>query len=454
MSKLRKKLKNLKTIPMHMPGHKRNIERFSGLGEAAGIDITEIDGFDNLHVPSGILKESMKNASELFKSENSIYLVNGSTCGILSAICALIGDGDKVIMDRTSHKSVYNAIELSGAVPVYIKASCHEKYGLGTGLTPDEVKTALVNNPDAKLIIITSPSYEGVISDIEGICNVAKAYGVPVMVDAAHGAHLGFYKFPKSAVSGGADIVIESLHKTLPSLTQTAILHVKDKYYNPVRDMLSVFETSSPSYVLMSSIDECMDIISDESVFSCWYDILTKFREDTKALKNLKILEKDDGFFDYDPSKIVIMTNNPGLLFTKLQEHNIEPEMASTSYIICMTGAGDTAKTLDTLRDALFEIDAFFSPVFKAQSSYSVPKRVLLPKSARRKPSSYVSIQNALGQVAAEYIWAYPPGVPLVVPGEVIDEEVINTISEHEKNGINLSGNSSFCEGKILVINS
>lgn len=420
----------------------------------AKLDITEIDGFDNLHSPCGILKDSMQKAAKIFKSENSIYLVNGSTCGILASILALANDGDKVILDRYSHKSVYNAIELSGAEPVYIKPSSHEKYGIGIGITPEQVALALSENPDAKLIIITSPSYEGVISDIEGIVKVAKSYNVPVMVDSAHGAHLGFDRFPKSAVSAGADIVIASLHKTLPSLTQTAICHVKDKYLGAVSDMLSAIETSSPSYILLSSMDECMDIISKKNLFSDWYNILLQFRKDTKSLKNLQILRKDNGFFDLDISKIVIMTSDAGRLFKRLKDHGIEPEMMSLGYVLCMTGPGDTKKSLNKLKKVLFKIDAEFEAFEKKVLYPPIPERSYSPKSVKKMPDSYLSLKDAQGRISKEYIWAYPPGIPLIVPGEVITREIIGTLEDYKKNGVSLFGKATYTEGKILVIST
>jgi len=454
MGKLSQKLKTVSKIPMHMPGHKRNIEKFPQMSELFKTDITEIDGFDNLHSPQGILKTSMEKASGIFESENSIYLVNGSTCGILAGICAVVGDGDKVIADRISHKSVYNAIELSGATPVFLLPEFHKDYGLSLGITPELIEKALVKNPDTKLIILTSPTYEGAICDISGICKIAHRYNIPVLVDSAHGAHLGFSLFPESAVKCGADIVIQSLHKTLPSLTQTAICHVSDKYYKAVMDKLSVFESSSPSYLLMSSIDSCMDIIQDENLFSQWYDLVIRFRESAKKLKNLKIIEKDSCFFDYDISKIVIFTNDASRLSARLRDYNIEPEMTSLYYVLCMTGAGDTKNTLTHLEKVLLEIDKEFSP-FEISSLYPpVPQLGMNAKQAKHHPSEYVLPQEAYGRISAEYIWAYPPGVPIIAPGEIIDRDVLCTFTLYESKNIELFGGAFHIPGKILVLST
>ena len=454
MGKLYQKLKNLNKIPMHMPGHKRNTHRFPQQKELFSLDITEIDGFDNLHSPCGILKESMDKAAKLFGSEHSIYLVNGSTCGILAGICALVNEGDKVVSDRACHKSVYNAIELSGAEPVFISPNTHESYGINTGITPEQIEEKLSQNSDCRLVVVTSPTYEGVILDVEGICRVAHSYNVPVLVDSAHGAHLGFGSFPKSAASLGADIVVQSLHKTLPSLTQTAICHVKHQYYNAIMDKLSVFETSSPSYLLMSSIDDCMDIIKEESLFSHWYNILTEFKKDTKSLKNLKILEKDNGFFDLDISKIVIFSSDAARLSDRLRDYNIEPEMTAPHYVLCMTGAGETKETLDALKDALFAIDDEFVAFEKKTLYPPLPKRAMSAKLAKLKKTEYIPLTSAKNRISAEYIWAYPPGVPIIIPGEIVDIDVLESFSLYEKNNIELSGSISHISGKILVINT
>lgn len=452
MSELRKKLKNIHSLPMHMPGHKRNSDKFPELGDFFSMDITEIDGFDNLHGSNGILKDSMEKASAIFGSEVSFYLVNGSTCGILAGICAMVSEGDVVICDRIAHKSVYNAIELSGAKAVFMQPKIHSHYGITLGFTPQALKDALMKNPNTRLVVITCPSYEGAVCDIAGICRVAHSYGVPVLVDAAHGAHFGFYKFPKSAVSCGADIVVQSLHKTLPSLTQTAILHTKEKYSAKIADKLSVFETSSPSYILMASIDYCVNLLSDEKLFSDWYDMVSEFLQETKKLENLKILEQDKEIFDYDISKITILAKDAKRLAIRLRELGIEPEMTSSYYVLCMTGPGDSRETLATLKDALFLLDKDFSPFEKISMYPSVPSALLTVKEALKLPCEYVSPSNAVGRICAEYLRAYPPGVPIVIPGELFSQETIATLSSYIENNIALLGDSSHISGEICVV--
>ena len=209
--------------PFHMPGHKRNPLPFP---EVYGIDITEIDGFDNLHHAEGILKEAQQRAADLYGSAHCYYLVNGSTCGILASICAAVKKRGRILAARNSHKAVYHALFLSELTAEYLYPAVTE-CGIQGQITPRQVEDALKKDPETSAVVITSPTYEGVISDIEGIAKVAHVHGIPLIVDSAHGAHLGFGgEFPQNAVRLGADAVIESLHKTLPSFTQTALLHL------------------------------------------------------------------------------------------------------------------------------------------------------------------------------------------------------------------------------------
>lgn len=253
--------------PFHMPGHKRNIE--DGVSPFS-YDITEIDGFDNLHNPQGILKIAMEEAADFYGTDKTYYLVNGSTCGLLSAICGVTSRGDKILVARNCHKAVYNAIYLNELTPVYINPEYIEMYGINGGISPEAVQYGLAENPDIKAVIITSPTYEGVVSDVQRIAEIVHKKGIPLIVDEAHGAHFGLHKcFPQSAVKLGADIVIQSVHKTLPSLTQTALLHIRSDIVNvsEVERFLHIYQSSSPSYVLMSSIDECINKLKSDGLF-------------------------------------------------------------------------------------------------------------------------------------------------------------------------------------------
>ena len=281
-------------VPMHMPGHKRNAKADYLDILNAQYDITEIDGFDNLHRPEGILKAAMNKAATLYKSSNTFFLINGSTCGILAGMKSCLKHGDEIIMARNCHKSVYHGVELLGLTPYFLYPENVE--GICGQISPVELEELIQAHTNVKLVVITSPTYEGIISDIEELSKVAHRYNIPLMVDAAHGAHMGFNDyFGPSAVSAGADIVINSLHKTMPSLTQTALAHVNGGLVNEKEfaRCLSIFETSSPSYLLMASIDGCINLVMDkgEELFDAYEQRVRRFYEAVKELEHLRVLD-------------------------------------------------------------------------------------------------------------------------------------------------------------------
>ncbi|MBO5059545.1 MAG: aminotransferase class V-fold PLP-dependent enzyme [Clostridia bacterium] len=452
-------LEENKRIPMHMPGHKRNTELAPYLERlAARYDITEIGGFDDLHSASGILKQSMERAAAMRSAKQAFYLVNGATCGLLAAIYALAA-GKKVILARNCHKAVYNALELCDAQTVFVMPELDSRTGMCGQVRAADIENKITENPDAALVIVTSPTYEGVVSDIDSICRVAHNAGIPVLIDAAHGAHFGFgYGFPKDAISCGADIVVESLHKTLPSLTQTAILYVSGELVNPqlISDKLAVFETSSPSYLLMASIDGCISLLTEraDELFSAWRRWLDLFYNKAGKLENLKILNNENGrFFDFDTSKIVISGADGNWVVNTLREYNIECEMASLGYAVAMTGMGDTAESVAYLADCLWEMDKKVACQEKKYTLYpECPQKVLTVKAAIDKPREYVSYSEAAGRICGQYVWAYPPGIPIILPGERISKSIAKILADYKSCGIELKGVPSCMDGKILVI--
>lgn len=434
-------------LPMHMPGHKRNIVL---LGNALPyeLDITEINGFDDLHDMNGMLLEIAETAASLYGASSAFPMVNGTTSGILAAVraaCFASGkQGGSIIMSRFSHKSVYNAAELCTLTPVYLMP----KHGM-EHISADDVKQALENTPDAKCVILTSPTYEGVVSDIGSIAEAAHSHRIPLIVDAAHGAHFGLSEhFPKNAVRLGADIEIVSLHKTLPSLTQSSLALIgKDSLIaqGELKRQLRVFETSSPSYILLASIEKCLKLIRDEGdrLFDLYAENLLFFRERTQKMVHLKI-NKQQRNTGYDSGKIVICTTNTNITGIKLQtllreKHCIELEMATAEYALAMTSICDTRESFERLAGALIEIDEYleFSNSIEAVP-YTIPKRKTEPWERYRSRGEQVLINAAVGKIALEYVWAYPPGIPILVPGEIIDSAVVQYIQKQKSSGVDL----------------
>ena len=279
----------------HMPGHKRN-KKYVNAGLPCEWDITEIEGFDDLHHAEGILKEAQEQAAQVYRADETHFLVNGSTVGLLSAVLGVTEREDTILVARNCHKSVYHAIDMKELHPVYLYPEFDSQAGLNTKVSADDVEKALVENPKIRAVVIVSPTYDGVVSDVKAISEVVHKKGIPLIVDEAHGAHFGFHSyFPKNSNFQGADIVIHSLHKTLPSLTQTALLHMNGTLVNreAVRDYLHMLQSSSPSYLLMASIDSCVNLLKQEgaNLFDPYVVRLEKLRKSLKKLQSLQLVE-------------------------------------------------------------------------------------------------------------------------------------------------------------------
>lgn len=438
--------------PFHMPGHKRN-SAFCKIGGVGHFDITEIEGFDNYHKPTGVIQREFERAARVFGVEKSYYLVNGCSAGILAAISAVCEKGDKIAVARNCHKAVYNGIYLRELTPVYIYPGTLKEGVIAGEISCQAVRDVLEEQKDIKCVLITSPTYEGVVSDIEGIAKVCHEYGVVLIVDEAHGAHFGFFEaFPESARHLGADIVIEGLHKTMPSLTQTGIIHVNGELADigKLERYISMYQTTSPSYIFMASISECICMIDDDgdSLFGDYAENLKRLRTGLKGLKALKLIEPDrDVCYNYDASKIVIYTGESDITGHELYEdlinkYNVWPEMSSLEYVVLMTTVCDKWEHYDVLKAALFDIDARLCKTETQSSCIGEYKNdiVLSSYDAMNRASYMLGLDMAEGQIAAEYVYVYPPGIPLLVPGERIDKKMISMIKQYADEGLSVVG--------------
>lgn len=459
---LYKRLKNYSAADyyaFHMPGHKRN-QKVTGADLPYSIDITEIDGFDDLHHADGILKELQENAARLFHAEETHYLVNGSTVGLLSAVMGCTERGGRILMARNCHKSVYNAVYMNELRPVYVYPEFLEETDLNGEIQAEQVEEALEQYTDIQAVVLVSPTYDGVVSNIEKIAKIAHNYGIPLIVDEAHGAHFGFHSyFPENANTKGADVVIHSLHKTLPSLTQTALLHINGEIVKreKVRNYLHMLQSSSPSYILMASIDECVRVMEERgiSLMDTYVTRLNETREKLKRLKNLKLIETEH----YDRSKLVISVRdlqnavgediNGRMLQEMLRDYHLEMEMAAGSYVIAMTGPGDKQEGMDRLVAALEEIDHRLlrkeeeqdRKEAKSVSYKMVPlEQVLSSYEAGKQNEKSVKWEESTGETSLEYVYLYPPGIPMIVPGERITSTIVEKMVQYEKIGFSIEG--------------
>ena len=451
--------------PFHMPGHKRQLSGFFPYE----LDITEIEGFDNLHHAKGLLFEAQQYAAQMYQSRKAYYLVNGSTCGILAAISAATTKGGRVLVARNCHKAVYNAIYLRGlkAEYVYPVATHYEIQGQ---IQAADVERKLVEKPDIQAIVITSPTYDGLVSDIRAIADLAHTHGIPLIVDEAHGAHFGLDEaFPDNATVLGADAVIMSVHKTLPAPTQTALLHLCSDRINVTKmeKFLGIYETSSPSYVLMAGIEESLRL-ADEARGAQMKEYVRRlqiFREKMRRLTILRVPDRADftgeEAYAYDIGKLLLVTNGaiPGKVLQEklLKQYGLQMEMSSGNYVLAMTSFMDTEEGLERLADALLEIDATLTvtdqrEMFSPEKIYRQPKKAMEIDEVQDGESTSVAFSEAEGRICADYIYLYPPGIPVIVPGEVLDQQTLTVIETCQKMELDVEGLPQ--AGHVHVVNN
>lgn len=457
----------------HMPGHKRNGEIMEN-GLPYQIDITEIEGFDDLHHARELLKEAQERAARVYHAEETCYLINGSTSGILSGLLGCTHKGGRILAARNCHKSVYAAIYMHELDVEYIYPEYDEKTGLNGAIDADVVRRILLEDRNEhcgkttiSAIVITSPTYDGVVSDIRRIADTVHEFGIPLIVDEAHGAHFGFHPyFPENANQQGADVVIHSLHKTLPSLTQTALIHLNGNLINRerVRKYVHMLQTSSPSYVLMASMDECIRFLErEQDAFVLYQERLKKLRRELKKLKKLQLVETNA----YDCSKIVISTKNTvkgqevytgKLLYEELlTSYHLQMEMASREYVLAMTSVCDTEEGFRRLKEALFQIDESLERKEIDSPSMELPRlqRVYTSAEAERLSEEKSNTEILLPEecqerISLEYAYVYPPGIPLIVPGERISKKAVELLQIYEKSRFDIEGLKQ--SGRIQVL--
>ncbi|NBH98728.1 aminotransferase class V-fold PLP-dependent enzyme [Anaerotruncus sp. 1XD22-93] len=460
--------------PFHMPGHKRRKDDFAN---PFLIDITEIEGFDNLHHAEGILKDAQDRAAALYHSEETYFLVNGSTCGILAAVSACMTRGGKILMARNCHKAAYHAAYLRGLDIEYLYPEKEDIFGINGGIHEDIVEKALEEFQDIQAVMITSPTYDGVVSNVEKIAQIVHRKGIPLIVDEAHGAHFGFHEyFPKSSVEMGADLVIHSLHKTLPSLTQTALLHVNGNRVDRecLRRFLDIYQTSSPSYVFMAGMDSCVCLLEKRGgeLFESLRRNLEVFYKQTESLGCIYLanhgLMGKSGIHDFDRSKLVISARNAGFTGNQLanllrNRYHLELEMAGGSYGLALTSISDTEEGFLRLSEALKEIDACLENKIEKnteKSTLTIEDIVIKNEvwcrihEALESPGESVLLEKAEGKICREFVYLYPPGIPMLVPGEIISREVLGKIRRLVREGYSVQGMADYSAEHIQVMNT
>lgn len=591
--------------PFHMPGHKRR--NLTGAELNYAMDFTELPATDDLHEAEGILREAMERTAELYGAERSWYLVNGSTCGNLAGLFSCTHQGGEIIAARNCHRSIFHGIQLRGLKVHWLLPDYDAEYEIYGSIPVERLSGLLEKYPKTEAVILTSPSYEGVVSDIRSISELCHAHGIPLMVDEAHGAHFSVesyqnYRgeeaviestenaasavnvaskssiaFPESAICLGADIVVQSPHKTLPSLTQTAWMHLKSSLVKPetVEKMLGIFETSSPSYPLMISLDSCTELLVNRGaeLFKLWHRELLEFYKSIADLKHFSVLysgeeeskiqgESEDGrapdiegasqrlgkddigselgeiaelrgteksskilqaeereinlasgrldfakslgqpedwekrrkravlsshpsFYDFDSSKILIHVGDSGLSGAELsgllrERFGLEMEMSSRNTVLAMTALSDDTEAYRRLSDALHRLDiecesAKIREVQKKGASQKkgisttalrdrrdeqgenhlstrLPEIVCTILEATEAKKESIALSESAGRISGEYLYLYPPGIPILIPGERISEELLHFMASLQEEGIRVHFTESGSQSKEIQV--
>lgn len=444
-------------VSFHVPGHKNG----RGLSQLSRLDVTEIPGTDNLHHPEEAILETKKRASKIFGTRSTYFLVNGTTGGNHAMILAATVPGDSILIARNVHKSVHTACIMGGLKPEYVYPVVHPELGIPLGVQPEDVGVKLKENSDIKAVVITSPTYEGIHSDIKALAEVAHEYGAVLLVDEAHGAHVNLNEaFGRSAIEGGADMAVQSTHKSMKALTQASMLHVGTESVDLYRleTWLSMLQSSSPSYVLMASLEKSLDDMGPEGEAKAraLVDSIRKLKSKLESNLKLRILGISDvsGFgFSHDISKLVIFMKDAERIADQLRElYAIQVEYATADSLVCVTSIYNTENDFERLYHALSELEVKPHDSIEGLTSYPEVGVKLTPKEAFYMQADACAIEESIGHICAEYVIPYPPGIPLLSPGEAITKEVVDLIQSWKVKGHSIIGTKDENLDSLFVI--
>lgn len=466
--------KNEGAVPFHMPGHKRGrIYKKAGFdflrGDLLALDTTEVPGIDNLHCPEGAILAAQNLAAEAFGADHTFFLVNGTTSGIYAMIMAAANPGDKIIIPRNCHRSVYGAVILGRLVPIYADPEIDNELGIAIGIKPETVEYILEKHRDAKAVVITYPTYYGTCSDLEKIAEIVHKRGMLLLVDEAHGSHFVFNKrLPMSALEAGADMTSQSIHKTLPAMTQSSMLHVKSGRVDieKLKIFLQLVQTTSPSHILLASLDAARfimqkygrELLDDAIDWSNWA------RNEINNITGLYCLDSDrigrSGVYDLDPTRITVNFGAIGISGTKAEailrkDFKIQMEMADLYNIIAITTIGDYKTDYERLVNALKSIRVTGSGKAEAiapTAFFRSPESSLMPWEALYCEKEQVEAEKSIGRMCGEMIIPYPPGIPVLMPGEIITREVYEYLRLCLGQGVKVNGASDAKLEKLWVI--
>ncbi|PWM44164.1 MAG: arginine decarboxylase [Clostridiales bacterium] len=446
-------------VPFDVPGHKRgrgNKDLLHFLGEKClTVDVNSMKPLDNLCHPTGVIKESEELAAEAFGAKNAFFMVGGTTSSVQAMILSSVKRNDKIILPRNVHRSVINALILCGAVPVYINPQTNDRLGISLGMSVSDVENAIKQNPDAKAIFVNNPTYYGICSDLKTITELTHKNNMLLLADEAHGTHLYFGEhMPISAMAAGADMASVSMHKSGGSLTQSSFLlcgkNVNSDY---VRQIINLTQTTSGSYLLLSSLDISRRnlALSGKEIFGKVTELTNYAREEINSIDDYYAFGKElingDSIFDFDLTKLSVNTLNLGLAGIEVydilrDEYDIQIEFGDLGNILAYISVGDNYKNIERLISALSEIRRIYKKETTSLIKYEYinPVVKLPPQKAFYADKKRVSLKDSVGEICCEFVMCYPPGIPILAPGEKVTKDIVDYILYAKEKGCSLTG--------------
>lgn len=450
-------------LPFHVPGHKNGKGAEKDFYEFMGpnpfkIDVTIFDLVDGLHNPKSHIKEAQELAAEAFGAEKTLFCVHGTSGAIQAMIIASVKAGEKILVPRNTHKSINAGIVLSGCIPIYMQPDIDKDLGIAHGVSPETVTRTLEEHPDAAAVLVINPTYYGVSSDLTKIAEIVHEYDIPLLVDEAHGPHLKFSdKLPRCAMDAGADICCQSTHKLTGALTQASMLHMQgDRInHNHVKQCLSLLQTTSPSYILLASLDTTRKQLATEGekLISYSISLAQSFRERINKIPGFYCFGEEvldgKGRFAFDPTKVTVTAKDLGLHGYELdkiliEKYNIQVELSDFYNVLFITTYGDREKDINKVIEALEDISKTYSEHNKLAKNFKeipdIPEMIQIPRESFFSKKTRKPIDECVGEISGEFIFAYPPGIPVLIPGERITEDMLHYIFELRDSDLSVQG--------------
>lgn len=454
-------------IPFHTPGHKQGKGMHSALEKLIGrdalaLDLALIEELDDFHEPYGCIKDAQDLAAQLYGADHSFFVINGTTGGIYAMILATAGPGEKIIVPRNAHRSIIGGIILSGAIPIFIQPEVDDELGMAMGVTPETVAMAVAKHPDAKAVLIINPTYYGVVTDLQKIVDIVHEYNMVVLVDEAHGPHLRFSsRLPIQAIDAGADICAQSSHKIIGALTQSSLVHcLEGRIRIPhLKAMLQLTQSTSPNYIMLASLDvaRMQMAVEGTELIEKSIDLANWAREEINKIPGLYCFGSEKignpGVFGMDPTKVTVTVKGLGLTGAEVEkilrhEYKVQAELSDLYNVLFMITLGDGQYEVETLVGALSNLAKKYSKPYALDSVEhcnnahypASPEGVLSPRDALFGNTCMVGFAESSGMICAEIVTFYPPGIPILCPGEKITQEIIDYCQFLQQGGMHISG--------------